>query len=145
MAILADLTRDRREAIGEGLWLGGSGGALEAFVERGRRPIELVPTRDLIFAVEGDGRDGLDLAWFTPKGGYHLRDVAQARGLAADVVDILRNRLRWCITAHVVAPRRQVSLAGRQVTVILSERLAAELRRLVIDLLAWPGTSPPRQ
>lgn len=111
--------------------------AVAAFVERRGRAVELVPSREVVFALVGDRADDLDLAWLSPAGEFSLRGIIRARGLSPAAARTIQNRLRWCYTLHVTAPRHATAIWGRGVTVIPSDRFAAGLRRIVADVLTW--------
>jgi hypothetical protein len=52
------------------------------------------------------------------------------------VRETVANRLRWAYRSHATAPRHGVTISGRPVDVIASEHLAAELRRVVGEVLS---------
>lgn len=111
-------------------------GALAAFVRARRGRIALIPSRDIVFAVLGDPLGDLDLAWLARTGEYRLRDLVRTRGLSSDDAANVWARLRWAFRSHASAPRRGVAISGREVDVIPSAPLAAELRRVVTEVLS---------
>lgn len=116
--------------------LGSRRGALRALVSGYPGPVLLVPAQDIVFAILGDPSGELDLAWLAHRGEYRLRELARGRGIPSSAASEVIGRLRWALASHATAPRQTASISGREVEIVLSGHLAAELRRVVTEVLS---------
>jgi hypothetical protein len=101
---------------------------------REREVLDLVPSGDVLFALVQDG-SGLELTWLADGREYRLRDLVRARRLSQRSAEEVEKRLAWARRSHADAQRHRLTLEGRGIDVVRSEHLAAELRRIVTEVI----------
>ncbi len=97
--------------------------------------VELVPSQGVLFAL-GDGSEADDLAWLADGEVYRLRDLIRARRLSRATAASVVNRLAYARRSHAGARRRAFAMLGRTVHLVESEQLAAEIRRIVAEVMS---------
>lgn len=109
--------------------------ALETFVKKLHDPVELIPAERSIYAFIGRPPDRFGIAWFPGDGTEHnLKTLVKAKGLSVLQQNTLSSHLRKAYEKHVAEQRFSITIAGKQVKVIPSAGLEADLTTVIHEV-----------
>jgi hypothetical protein len=105
---------------------------LETFAAKVKDRLELVPTSDVTYFFIGKPPGTFGIAWIDRDGEEHnLKTMMQKQGLSQQTVVTISEALRTAYENHQGEPRYHATLAGKTVTVIPSDGLAAQVQHIV--------------
>ena len=108
---------------------------LEAFLNKLKDPVELVPSEIAIYAFIGRPPDRFGIAWFEKDGSEHnLKSLVKAKGLTVLQQNTLSTHLRQAYEKHAEEPRYAFTVGGKPVKVTPSPGLEKDLVRVIHEV-----------
>lgn len=113
-------------------YLEGMQESMEKLVRDTPDPIEVIPSKNRAFAFIGKPPKRFGVAWVEEDGQIvNFKRLVEEKGLPAEKLEKLSNRLREIYINHKSEPRYATKIQDRQVVVTPSEPLLADVREVI--------------
>jgi len=107
-------------------------GELEQFIQKMHDRIQLVPAEDTVYIYVGKPPGMFGMAWFENGAEVNFKTLmTKVKGLSQRRVQHISLKLGEAYENHKEAPRYSVDISGKTLTVIPSDTLASEIKRII--------------
>lgn len=107
-------------------------GELEQFVQKMHDRIQLVPAEETVYIYVGKPPGMFGMAWFENGAEVNFKTLmTKDKGLSQRRVQHISLKLGEAFEHSKESPRYSVDISGKKLTVIPSDRLASEIKRII--------------
>ena len=108
--------------------------SVESFAGKVKDRMELVPAADAVYVFIGKPPGTFGIAWIENGEEHNLKTLVQKQGLSQATVANISEALRSAYESHMNEARYQATVAGKTVTVIPSEELGSQIKRVISNV-----------
>ena len=108
--------------------------SVESFAGKVKDRMELVPAADAVYVFIGKPPGAFGIAWIENGEEHNLKTLVQKQGLSQATVANISEALRSAYESHMNEARYQATVAGKTVTVIPSEELGSQIKRVISNV-----------